>query len=159
MFKYYKQMVVLGVQGNYSIIIFILLCHFLFCSINAVTLALINAGIPMKDFICSCAAGYIEGTPILGKNYHVITGSSMYSGKLIFTDLNYMEDSAGGPDLPLAVLPQSGKITMLQMDSKLPIDMFEKVMRLAVDGCNAIYQIMVKEVEQYTRGLLEARGS
>ena len=35
-------------------------------SINAVTLALINAGIPMKDFVCSCAAGYIEGTPILG---------------------------------------------------------------------------------------------
>ena len=69
-----------------------------------------------------------------------------------------MEDSAGGPDLPLAVLPQSGKITMLQMDSKLPIDMFEKVMRLAVEGCNAIYDIMVKEVESYTRGLLESRN-
>ncbi len=35
-------------------------------SINAATLALINAGIPMKDFVVSCAAGCIEGTPILG---------------------------------------------------------------------------------------------
>jgi len=107
-------------------------------SINAVTLALINAGIPMKDFVCACAAGYIESTPIL--------------------DLNYMEDSAGGPDLPLALLPQSGKITMVQMDSKLPIEMFEKVVKLAVDGCKAIYQVMIKEVEKYTKGLLEARG-
>lgn len=36
-------------------------------AINAATLALINAGIPMKDFVVSCAAGCIDGTtPILG---------------------------------------------------------------------------------------------
>lgn len=37
-------------------------------AINAVTLALIDAGIPMKDFVVSAAAGYISGTPILGKH-------------------------------------------------------------------------------------------
>jgi len=99
-------------------------------AINAVTLALVNAGIPLKDFVCSCAAGYLEGTPIL--------------------DLNYLEDSAGGPDLPLALLPRTGKITTLQMDSKLPTNMFEKVMELAVDGCKAVYDILSKEVENYT---------
>lgn len=36
-------------------------------AINAVTLALIDAGIPMREFVCSCAAGYINGTAILGK--------------------------------------------------------------------------------------------
>jgi exosome complex component RRP41 len=68
-----------------------------------------------------------------------------------------VEDSAGGPDLPVALLPQSDKITMVQMDSRLPIDMFEKVMSLAAEGCKAIYAVMVKEVERYTQSLLEAR--
>eukprot|EP01114_Cavostelium_apophysatum_P015881 TRINITY_DN4415_c0_g1_i2.p1 TRINITY_DN4415_c0_g1~~TRINITY_DN4415_c0_g1_i2.p1 ORF type:complete len:252 (+),score=23.22 TRINITY_DN4415_c0_g1_i2:104-757(+) len=106
-------------------------------SINAATLALINAGIPMSDFVCSCAAGCIDGTPIL--------------------DLNYIEDSAGGPDLPLAILPQSGKITMLQMDSKLALDMFEKVLNLASEGCKAIYLVLIKAVQEHQKQLAESK--
>lgn len=92
----------------------------------------------MKDFVCSCAAGFIDGKPIL--------------------DLNYVEDSAGGPDLPVAVLPQTGKIVMVQMDSKLPMDMFEKVLELAVAGCRAIYDVLVKEVQLYQQELAMSRG-
>jgi exosome complex component RRP41 len=35
-------------------------------AINAAVLALINAGIPLSDFVSACDAGYIENTPILG---------------------------------------------------------------------------------------------
>lgn len=35
-------------------------------AINASTLALIDAGVPMSDFVCACAAGCIDGTPLLG---------------------------------------------------------------------------------------------
>ena len=35
--------------------------------VNAATMALIDAGIPMKDFVCACSASYIEDTPILGE--------------------------------------------------------------------------------------------
>ena len=31
-------------------------------------MALINAGIPMKDFVCASSAGYIEDTPLLGQS-------------------------------------------------------------------------------------------
>jgi exosome complex component RRP41 len=106
-------------------------------AINATTLALINAGIPMKDFVTSCSSGYVEGTPLL--------------------DLNYIEDSAGGPDLPLALLPQSGKIIMLQMDSKLPLDMFERVIKLAEQGCRAVHGVLTKEVESYSLGMFKKR--
>jgi len=106
--------------------------------INAATLALINAGIPILDFVCSCAAGYIEGTPLL--------------------DLNYIEDSAGGPNLPLAILPRTSKIVMLQMDSKLPLDVFETVLKLALEGCKAIYEVLTREVESYANGLLAAKA-
>lgn len=101
--------------------------------INAATLALINAGVPMQDFIVSCNAGCIDGTPLL--------------------DLNYLEDSAEGPDLPVAFLPQSGKITMLQMDSRISLDLFEKVVEMAIYGCKLIYEIMKKEVEKYSQDL------
>jgi exosome complex component RRP41 len=93
----------------------------------------------MKDFVCACAAGYIDGTPLL--------------------DLNYIEDSAGGPDLPVAILPQSDKIAMLQMDSKIPIEVFEKVTKLAISGCHTIYQVLTTAVEEYSKGLLESRGT
>eukprot|EP01102_Stenamoeba_stenopodia_P022610 TRINITY_DN9502_c0_g1_i1.p1 TRINITY_DN9502_c0_g1~~TRINITY_DN9502_c0_g1_i1.p1 ORF type:complete len:250 (+),score=48.24 TRINITY_DN9502_c0_g1_i1:154-903(+) len=106
--------------------------------INAATLALINAGIPMREFVTSCAAGCINNIPIL--------------------DLNFLEDSAGGPDLPIAYLPSSNKVTMLQMDSKLNLEQFEKVVQLAADGCKKIHEILVKEVEKYTLELVESRG-
>ena len=67
-------------------------------------------------------------------------------------DLNYIENSAGGPDLPLALLPQSGKVILLQLDSKLPLEMFEKVMKLAEQGCRAIHGVLINEVEKYSMG-------
>jgi hypothetical protein len=35
-------------------------------AINATTLALINAGIPMKEFVTACSAGFVDSTPIIG---------------------------------------------------------------------------------------------
>ena len=35
-------------------------------AINAVTLALVDAGIPMVDYVCACTAGFTAGTVMLG---------------------------------------------------------------------------------------------
>ncbi|KAE9460187.1 hypothetical protein C3L33_07900, partial [Rhododendron williamsianum] len=86
--------------------------------INAATLALADAGIPMRDLVTSCSAGYLNSTPLL--------------------DLNYVEDSAGGPDVTVGILPKLDKVTLLQMDAKLPMDTFENVMQLAIEGCKAV---------------------
>ena len=40
--------------------------------INAATMALIDAGIPMKDYVCASTAGYIQDTPMLGMVYIVV---------------------------------------------------------------------------------------
>jgi len=106
-------------------------------AINAVTLALIDAGIPMREFVCSCAAGFVNGTPIL--------------------DLNYLEDSSG-VDLPVAILPQSEKVIMVQMDSKIKLEEFEEVMRLAMDGCKTIHAILLETVKERTNTLVSSRG-
>lgn len=38
--------------------------------INAATLALIDAGVPMKDFICSCTAGLVDDKAIIGREIY-----------------------------------------------------------------------------------------
>lgn len=108
-------------------------------SINAACLALIDAGVPMKDFVVSCSAGHYDKTPLL--------------------DLNYYEDSSGSPDMSVAILPRSGNITLLQMDSKLNVETFEEVLQCATNGCQKIYDILLSVVKERTQTLLNSRGS
>ncbi|CAI5537685.1 unnamed protein product [Closterium sp. Naga37s-1] len=107
--------------------------------INAATLALCHAGIPMRDLVTSCASGYLNATPLL--------------------DLNYVEDSGGGPDVTVGYLPSSDKISLLQMDAKLPMDTFEEVVKLAVTGCKAIAHRMRQVLLEHTERLALARGA
>ena len=36
-------------------------------AINVACLALLDAGIPMKDMVVACSAGFLDKTPLLGK--------------------------------------------------------------------------------------------
>lgn len=107
-------------------------------AINAAVLALAEAGVPLRDMVAACAAGYLDGTPLL--------------------DLNYIEDSGGGPDLSVALETNSSKMTLVQMDSRLPQETFEAVMALACDGCKAISQVMRTALLEHTKRLATARG-
>lgn len=90
--------------------------------INAITLALVHAGIPMLDMVAACAAGLVDDTPIL--------------------DLNYREDSRG-VDLPVAIMPLSGKVLMCQMDRRVEnVEMFVSIMELAISGAREIAEMM-----------------
>uniref|UniRef100_A0A7C8ZNV5 tRNA nucleotidyltransferase n=1 Tax=Opuntia streptacantha TaxID=393608 RepID=A0A7C8ZNV5_OPUST len=106
--------------------------------INAATLALADAGIPMRDLVTSCSAGYLNSTPLL--------------------DLNYIEDSAGGPDVTVGLLPKLDKVTLLQMDSKLSVEVFQSVMQLAIEGCKAIANYIREVLLENTKQLEYRRG-
>ena len=106
--------------------------------INAATLALADAGIPMRDIVTSCSAGYLCSTPLL--------------------DLNYIEDSAGGADVTVGILAKMDKVTLLQMDAKLPMDTFETVMDLATEGCKAIATYIREVLLENTKQLECQRG-
>lgn len=107
-------------------------------AINAVTLALLDAGIAMSEFVVGCSAGYLEKTPVL--------------------DLNYIESSGDGPEIPIAYLPTTGKISMLQLNYRIPIHICDTVMELAEEGCKQIYDLMQSEVREYTLRRLNSRG-
>lgn len=86
--------------------------------ITAASVALADAGIPMRDMVAACAAGKADGKVIM--------------------DLSEWEDKEGEADLPIAMMPRTGDITLLQMDGHLTGDEFEKALDLAVKGCKII---------------------
>jgi len=89
--------------------------------ITTASLALADAGIPMRDLVVACAAGKVEGRLVL--------------------DLMDAEDKVGEADLPLALMPNLNAVTLLQMDGSLTIEEFEKVINLAVEGCKQLYTL------------------
>ncbi|MCW3988672.1 MAG: exosome complex exonuclease Rrp41 [Candidatus Bathyarchaeota archaeon] len=89
--------------------------------INAATVALVDAGIPMRDLVSSCAAGVMDGKVVL--------------------DLGDYEDKEGEADVPVAYMPKLGKITLLQMDGVLPVKTFTECVDLAIEGCLQVNEI------------------
>ena len=89
--------------------------------LTVASVALADAGIPMRDLICACAAGKVEGHLVL--------------------DLNDYEDKGGDADMPLAYMPTANAVTLLQMDGILSGEEFEQVVKMALEGCKQINQI------------------
>lgn len=91
-------------------------------AINAASLALAHAGIPMRDLVSSVAAGRANK-------------------KLLLDMTKEEEDAEDAVDLPMAMMPRSGKITLLQMDGIVSIEDTEKIISLAETGCKKIYEM------------------
>jgi exosome complex component RRP41 len=93
-------------------------------AITAASLAIADAGIPMRDLVVACAAGKIDDTVVL--------------------DLYDAEDKLGAADVPVALMPNLNAVTLLQMDGILAPEEFETAITMAVEGCKKIY-VMQKE--------------
>jgi len=89
--------------------------------ITAASLALADAGIPMRDLVSACAAGKVEGRLVL--------------------DLDDYEDKSDGADVPVAYMPSMNVVTLLQMDGMLTEEEFEQVLNMAIEGCKQINQL------------------
>jgi len=90
-------------------------------SITAASLAIADAGIPMRDLVVACAAGKIDDKVVL--------------------DLMDTEDKVGVADVPVAFMPNLNAVTLLQMDGILTPEEFEKAVNLAIEGCKKIYAL------------------
>ena len=100
--------------------------------INAASVALADAGIPMKDLVSSVAVGKINGEMVL--------------------DLNAMEDNHGEADMPVAMIARTNTITALQMDGRLTKDEFERGLELAMGACHQIYELQrTALIERYSK--------
>jgi len=93
--------------------------------ITAASLALADAGIPMKGMVSAMAAGVVDDTPVL--------------------DVNGKEDKEGNADIPVAVInyedeEESDEITLLQMDGDLTQEQVDDCISLAKRGCRDLYE-------------------
>jgi exosome complex component RRP41 len=89
--------------------------------ITAASLALADAGIPMRELVAGCAAGKIEGKVVL--------------------DLSDIEDKQGEADLPVALMPKSNVVSLIQMDGFLTEDEFRQALEMSTDACRKIYEM------------------
>ena len=103
--------------------------------ICAASLALADAGIPMRDMVCAISAGKVGGK--------------------ILVDLDKFEEDyeGGSTDMPVAFLPRRNEISLLQLDGGMKKDEIIKALELAKKSCEKILEVQRKALmEKYQHG-------
>ena len=95
--------------------------------ITAASVALADAGIPMRDMVVGIASGKIEDTVVL--------------------DLDKAEDNYGQADLPMGILPNTGEMAFLQMDGDLSIEEFNLATEYNYKAAAEIHEEMVRALK------------
>jgi exosome complex component RRP41 len=112
--------------------------------INAATLALVDAGIPMSDYVAACTTGSAA--------YYA--GNEEDADPLL--DLNGAEEQ----ELPFLTAANSGgegKVTSLIMETRVQLGRLESMIAVSLDGCKQIRRIIDDIVRAHGKTLLQAR--
>ena len=98
--------------------------------ICAASMALADAGLIMKDLVAAVSVGRVDD-------------------KLV-VDLDYIEEAYEGivADIPVAMMPNSEKITLLQMDGMISKEDLKKVLEMAKKTCKKIYEVQKKALKE-----------
>ena len=99
--------------------------------ICAASMALADAGLEMKDLVCAVSVGRV-------------------ADKLL-VDLDYSEESypdAPVADIPIAMMPNSGKITLLQMDGEVKKEELMRVIEMSKKALADIYEVQKKALKE-----------
>ncbi|KAK0670988.1 putative exosome complex exonuclease [Cercophora samala] len=97
--------------------------------INAATLACVDAGIPMTDYVTACTAGSTS------------TYAANDEGADPLLDLNHQEEQEL-PGLTVATLGDSDKVVALVCESRVQISRLEGMLAVGVDGCKQVREIL-----------------
>ena len=105
--------------------------------ITAASMALADAGIPMKDLVSAVSVGKV--------------------GDAIVVDLDKEEEDyeEGSTDMPVAMMPRNGKISLLQMDGNMSKEDIKKALEYAKNTCNKIYELQKKTLKEKYTGEVE----
>src|SRR3989344_1633770 len=96
--------------------------------ICAASIALADAGIPMKDLVCAVSVGKVDDK--------------------IVVDLDYNEEAyEKGPvaDVPMALIPSTGEISLLQMDGEITKEDLIKALETGKKKLLEIYELQKKD--------------
>ena len=93
--------------------------------INAASMALAHAGVPMKNLVCAVAIGKLD------KDLTVDVDN----------EEEHFEGGEGHTDIPIAKIANSDEYTLLQMDGKIQPELISKVLDMADKACEEIYEV------------------
>ncbi|KAL1745920.1 ribosomal protein S5 domain 2-type protein [Schizophyllum fasciatum] len=106
--------------------------------INATTMALVCAGVPLLDFVCAVSAGVHDTHAML--------------------DLTTLEEN----DLPwvnVAVMPKTAKVVMVGLETRLHVQRFEEMFRIALDASKVLHAEMKAAIQDRTSRLTLAMSA
>lgn len=104
-------------------------------AINTTTLALVDAGVAMYDQLVAISAGL--------------------HSEAVLLDLTHYEEN-DMPHLTVAIMPRSGKVTLLNMESRLHVTRFESVFKIACEAAKIIRKEMGTAIADRTSSFVEA---
>ncbi|NAZ27219.1 MAG: exosome complex exonuclease Rrp41 [Thermogladius sp.] len=104
--------------------------------LTAASLALADAGIPMRDLVAGVAVGKVDGVIVL--------------------DINELEDEFGEADMPLGYAAGVGEIVLLQLNGVLTPEEFKKAVELGRRGAERIYAQMKETLHKKYLAILES---
>ncbi len=105
-------------------------------AVTAASLALADAGVPMRALVGGVAVGKVDG--------------------VLVVDIDETEDMYGEADLPVAAAPDIGLVTLLQLNGVMTREEFSRALDMAL---TAISKIVEMEKRTLRSGYVEAGGS
>jgi exosome complex component RRP41 len=103
--------------------------------LTAASLALADAGIPMKDLVIGVAVGKVDG--------------------VLVVDINELEDQYGEADLPVGIAPNIGEIVLFQLNGVLTRDELKKALDMAFNASEQIYKVAKESLHRKYMKLIE----
>ncbi len=100
--------------------------------ICAASIALADAGITMKDMVAAVAAGVVDNTVVLDLDYKEEHYPEFAKEKF---------DSEHVADIPVACIPSTGEVTLLQMDGIISKEQLISAVEMAKKKCTEIAEI------------------
>ncbi len=116
-------------------------------AINAVTLALVDAGIPMRDMLTACTVGIIEERRADGSiETHLAA------------DVNDVEEMRGA-NLPVAIFPSTREVVGIMLLHPLArSDVLDELLAAGVEGCLKVHHEMATRVRTAVGDAIRSRG-
>jgi len=101
--------------------------------INAASMALAHAGIPMRYLVCSVAVGKQDKSLVVD----------------LTKEEEDFEEGEGATDFAIAKIANSDELTLLQMDGKIAPELVNDAVKMATESFKEIYEVQKKALKDF----------
>ena len=106
--------------------------------ITAASIALADAGLKMKDMVSAVACGFVDDKVVVDLDYNEEAYDHIEGGV----------EGAMVADVPIAMVPTTGEITLLQGDGLLKLEHLKEILEKTKVACNTIKEVQIKALKE-----------